>query len=259
MPRLQGFRYQYLFAVFDGHGSFGHEVSSHTREALQKFIEEGLLRTANAAVLVNVLKQAVARTAERIEALPVNTAYSGTTLTPALVSGSDLICANVGDSRAVTGKLVNSQWVACDLTNDHKPSLEDERQRILKANGRIHPMYNSQEVPVGPERVWLQNEDGPGLAMTRSIGDQVAHSVGVSSEPEITCYKLKPEDKFLIIATDGLWEMLDSQAAVELVGAELKTGVSDRSCSQLIKEATIRWEESGHRVDDITVIVVFLA
>lgn len=57
-------------------------------------------------------------------------------------------------------------------------------------------------------RVWLKDQELPGLAMSRSLGDQVAHSVGVSSIPEITEYILELEDKFVVIATDGVWEFL---------------------------------------------------
>lgn len=61
------------------------------------------------------------------------------------------------------------------------------------------------ENPVGPQRVWLQHQQIPGLAMTRSLGDMVAASVGVSCHPEITEYSLTPNDRFLLVATDGVW------------------------------------------------------
>jgi serine/threonine protein phosphatase PrpC len=66
-------------------------------------------------------------------------------------------------------------------------------------------------------RVWLKEQDLPGLAMSRSLGDQVAHSVGVSSVPEITEYILELEDKFVVIATDGVWEFLSNQEVAEIV------------------------------------------
>ncbi len=64
---------------------------------------------------------------------------------------------------------------------------------------------------VGPERVWLKNEDIPGLAMTRSFGDQIAASVGILAEPEINAWKFTNEDKFLILASDGVWEFIESE------------------------------------------------
>lgn len=58
--------------------------------------------------------------------------------------------------------------------------------------------------------MWLREDDIPGLAMSRSFGDRVAASVGVIAEPEITEYKFHDEDKFMIIASDGVWEFIES-------------------------------------------------
>ena len=63
-----------------------------------------------------------------------------------------------------------------------------------------------------PASPWLKNKQVPGLAMTRSIGDLVAGSVGVTSEPEIQVFNcLTTQDKALIIASDGLWDRLSNQ------------------------------------------------
>ena len=51
----------------------------------------------------------------------------------------------------------------------------------------------------------------PGLAMSRSIGDFVAHSVGVSPNPEVIKFELQPDDKFIVIASDGVWEFLTNE------------------------------------------------
>lgn len=58
-----------------------------------------------------------------------------------------------------------------------------EAQRILKAGGRVEPFRDFDGGFIGPSRVWLMNQDIPGLAMSRSIGDVVAASVGVTSHP----------------------------------------------------------------------------
>jgi serine/threonine protein phosphatase PrpC len=51
----------------------------------------------------------------------------------------------------------------------------------------------------------------PGLAMTRSFGDRVAHSVGVSAEPETLEFTLGANDKYMVIASDGVWEFLSNE------------------------------------------------
>lgn len=69
------------------------------------------------------------------------------------------------------------------LTTDHKPDIPEEKERILKAGGRVHSYKGTEGENLGPERVWLKTEDSPGLAMSRSIGDGQAHSVGVVADP----------------------------------------------------------------------------
>lgn len=64
---------------------------------------------------------------------------------------------------------------------------------------------------LGPARVWLPTEDIPGLAMSRSLGDTVAHTVGVSSVPEMHVVELTPADRLLVVASDGLWEFMSNQ------------------------------------------------
>lgn len=71
------------------------------------------------------------------------------------------------------------------MSNDHKPSVQAERERILRGKGRVEAFRDAEGREVGPLRVWLRDANGPGLAMTRSFGDLVAASVGVCWEPEI--------------------------------------------------------------------------
>ena len=75
-------------------------------------------------------------------------------------------------------------WIATSLSVDHKPDRADEFQRIMQSDGRVDPFREENGEPVGPARVWLKTQNIPGLAMSRSIGDLVAGSVGVIPEPE---------------------------------------------------------------------------
>lgn len=103
------------------------------------------------------------------------------------------------------------EWVSYDLTRDHKPNEVDESARIRKRGGRIQPFRDEDGEFIGPARVWLKEDEIPGLAMSRSFGDRVAVSVGVVAEPEIFEYKLQEEDKFMIVASDGVWEFIESE------------------------------------------------
>ena len=133
-----------------------------------------------------------------------------------VIRGKQLLVLNVGDSRAILASEVGDERKIVALTRDHKPSLEDEKQRILKAGGRVFSMeyedgYN------GPARVWLADQDVPGLAMSRSLCDTVAHSVGVISDPEVTEYELTDDDRVLVMGSDGLWEFISSEEVIELI------------------------------------------
>ena len=111
-----------------------------------------------------------------------------------MTMGRKLYMANVGDSRGIVIRSIepvapDQAHLACEtdaLTRDHKPDDADEAKRILDNNGRIDSYRDQNNNPLGPLRVWLKSEDVPGLAMTRSFGDQVAHSVGCSALPEMS-------------------------------------------------------------------------
>ncbi len=76
-------------------------------------------------------------------------------------------------------------WISHNLSRDHKPSEKDEALRIKKRGGRIQPFKDEDGEFIGPARVWIKEEEIPGLAMSRSFGDRVAASVGVIAEPGI--------------------------------------------------------------------------
>ena len=60
------------------------------------------------------------------------------------------------------------------MSNDHKPDLPKEKERIEKSGGRVSCYYDDEGNPLGPYRVWLKDDEIPGLAMSRSIGDFIA-------------------------------------------------------------------------------------
>jgi serine/threonine protein phosphatase PrpC len=137
-----------------------------------------------------------------------------------LLAGS-MSRGEVSPERVSILPLTNSEPMieATPLNRDHKPELKDEADRIHKRGGRIDSFrdyYNNGE-PIGPQRVWLQNEEIPGLAMSRSMGDKVAHSVGVTAEPETLEFTLGLNDKFLVIASDGVWEFLSNEDVANIV------------------------------------------
>ncbi|CAG9316883.1 unnamed protein product [Blepharisma stoltei] len=255
---LKGVKGQYLFGICDGHGPAGHEVSRFIKEKFP-IIFDGKFTVKNPdhGQIKEILGSSIRELAKNIDNSKIDVESSGSTLNSVFISGDKVVCGNIGDSRAVIGTF-KERWLWKELSRDHKPSEEDEKERIISANGRVEPR-NIQGHDVGPERVWLENLGMPGLAVSRSIGDRIAHRIGVSSVPEFTDHWIVPEDKFIIIASDGIWEFISSEEAVNIVGNTWYAGKSDKCCEVLVNEAVDRWSEHGNNVDDITILIIFLS
>ena len=254
------------FGVCDGHGIFGQDVSGYLVKNLpenlnQKFLEEKTIDIENTELylLSKTLTKIFKTTNDDLTINKnVDTKFSGSTCTSLIFTPSRIITANVGDSRCVLGKFDGINWYSKNLTRDHKPYLKSEKKRILACNGRIEPCKDDDGEFIGPSRVWLKDENFPGLAMSRSFGDETAHLVGVICEPEILDYYFLHEDKFLIIASDGIWEFINSDDCVNIVKDYYLKNDVEGCVNFLYKEASKKWIMEEEVIDDITVILVFL-
>ena len=111
---------------------------------------------------------------------------------------------------------------------------------------------------IGPLRVYMKEKDIPGLAMTRSFGDRVAAIAGTICVPEIKEYAFHEGDKFVIIASDGIWEFISSEECINIVGKFYENNDVVQCCEYLYKESYRKWiAEEEDTVDDITIILVF--
>jgi hypothetical protein len=161
------------------------------------------------------------------------------------------------------------------LSTDQKPNHEGEMERILEAGGKVARIMDETGKRVGPYRVWNAMGYMPGLAMSRSIGDTVAHSVGVIAVPIVETFAFDPHDKFIVIASDGLWDVMENKDAVNLAEhfrAKCTRDTSEKLLSAHVKpadvnianllalEARYRWfdvvQEEDVMIDDISVIVI---
>ena len=107
------------------------------------------------------------------------------------------------------------------------------------------------------ELLKMKEDDVPGLAMTRSFGDRVAATVGVISEPEIKEWDFCENDKFMLIASDGVWEFISSEECMGIVGEFYERDDMKGCCEFLYEESKKRWLVEEEVVDDITMILVF--
>ena len=142
------------------------------------------------------------------------------------------------------------------LSIDQKPNSEGEMQRIIKSGGEVS-QYEEDGIKSGPYRVWKKNEMYPGIAMSRSIGDLIATTLGVIPEPVFIEKEIDDKTKFIILASDGVWEFLDNKMVKEIVMPFYLKNDPDGACKALIDESTKWWENEDVVVDDITVIAVF--
>ncbi|RWR76886.1 putative protein phosphatase 2C 38 [Cinnamomum micranthum f. kanehirae] len=271
--------------IYDGHG--GPEAScfinDHLFKNLKKFISE------HKGISVDVIYKAFSATEEGFLLLvkkewhskPQHAAVGSCCLIGVICEGM-LYVANVGDSRAVLGRLEepNGEITAVQLSAEHNASIDSVRKELRT----LHP--DDSQIVVLKRNVWRVK----GLIqVSRSIGDaylknaefnreplasrfrlaEPFHKPILIAEPTVSVHKLHPHDLFLIFASDGLWEHLSNQEAVDIVHKSPRNGIARRLIEAALHEAAKKGEmrysdlqkiEGGvrrHFHDDITVIVLF--
>nr|ACG45008.1 protein phosphatase 2C [Zea mays] len=278
--------YGTFVGVYDGHG--GPEtacyINDHLFQNLKRFASE------QNAMSADVLKKAYEATEDGFFSIvtkqwPVKPqiAAVGSCCLVGVICGGMLYVANVGDSRVVLGKHVKAtgEVLAVQLSAEHNVSIASVRKELQS----MHP--EDRHIVVLKHNVWRVK----GLIQVcRSIGDaylkkqefnreplyakfrlrEPFHKPILSSEPSISVQPLQPHDQFLIFASDGLWEQLTNQEAVDIVRSSPRSGCARRLIRAALQEAAKKREmrysdlkkiDRGvrrHFHDDITVIVVFL-
>ena len=268
-----------LFAVYDGHGQGGELVSQYALYEIQRRLEKHPKFRSD---LPLALKETFVAVDDALNYEPlIEPLFAGTTACVVVYNNTTLTLANAGDSRAVLARRVfrgsrarsqsqqleqskspssqtelrEYEYVAMNLTQDQNPDVPGEMERILSMGGYV-------SLPPAPglsARVWLDPHCTQiGLAMSRSIGDHAVSPAGVIAEPVVTTHEVTPEDDFIILASDGVWEFVTSAQAVRIIADNLERGAT-KACQALIEAAAARWhEEEGAYRDDITAIVVRL-
>jgi serine/threonine protein phosphatase PrpC len=241
-----------LFGVMDGHGEFGHLVADYVKVNFPMLFEQESIRADPCASILSAMKKLCAN----LQTTGINVNFSGTTAIIGLKVDDMMYIANIGDSRCVLArKSQTGDYIeAVPLSTDHKPDVPTEKARILAAGGRVCPLPGPEDEDRGPDRVWLEKVDVPGLAMSRSIGDDISQQVGVISVPEITQYRISRNDLFVVWASDGVWEFVSNEDAVATVAQHLPNlGDATRA---LVSLSTQRWKMNEEVIDDITTVIV---
>ena len=203
----------FYFGVFNPHGSSGSEVVS----TIKKFIIQHLTRSAMAiknltskSQIKKFLANMISMAESDIYKKSIDVKYSGCTINHLFVYKNHFFTINIGSSRAVLYRGKPGSKLAIELTTDHVPENKEERYRVYK-HGGIIKRWEMNNQKSGPLRIWDKMlENGPGIRVTRSIGDDVASQMGVISKPEIQCLAISEHDSFVIIATEAIFKSLHS-------------------------------------------------
>lgn len=192
---------------------------------------------------------------KELKLLPtIDSFCSGSTAVTLVKQGQDLIIGNLGDSRAVLGtRNIDNNLVALQLTVDLKPNLPREAARIQQCKGRVFALQDEPEVA----RVWLPNSNSPGLAMARAFGDFCLKDYGLISVPDISFRHLSEKDEFVVLATDGIWDVLSNKEVVDIVASAPTRATASRA---LVDSAVRAWRLKfpTSKIDDCAAICLFL-
>ncbi|KAK9813390.1 hypothetical protein WJX73_004693 [Symbiochloris irregularis] len=139
------------------------------------------------------------------------------------------------------------------------PAYSAEEQRIRSCKGWIGRCMSDGK-PVGPQRMYLPQQDMPGLALTRSIGDFVAAGIGLSSQPDVIQYQVRQQDRYLVLCSDGMIEFMSNRKIISSIHRLAQQGLQPEDiASHLVVEARQKWiKRSPDFIDDCSIIVVLL-
>ena len=160
------------------------------------------------------------------------------------------------------------------LTFDQKPDLPEEKARVLACGGKVDRIKNCHNQPVGPFRVFDSAGQYPGISVSRALGDTQLKDSGIISEPVSSIHCLSDNDYFVVVASDGIWDVMDNEDVIYFVENyrnACKRKVRDsvqghlvnagNSCiaQMLCEEARVRWfsliQDQDVNIDDISCVV----
>jgi len=231
-----------LFGVFDGHG--GSVTSTFASTYFNQYFVQN--HNAHPDDMEKALRGAIAETQKQLQfAAPKKSPRDGSTAIICAVDQEAIWTVNVGDSRAVLSR--NSKCIP--LSEDHKPDRPDEKERIEAAGGQV---LTNRDCP----RIYNSNGQG-GLALSRALGDEFYKNpkeLLVPAEPDITRRELHRDDDFLILASDGLWDVYSSEKAVAFVNQLRKQ--QPLADANFISRELVRSALHLESTDNVTALVV---
>ena len=232
-----------FFGVYDGHGSYGKQASQSLAKLIEEYLKKNRTKIAKFTTRDMVAKnfETQYEIIQGVFAKDKDTMYekSGSCAISCLIIDKHLYVINVGDSRAVIGSISSESKFAIQMSMDHKPNEADEYKRIINSGGEIQ---NSKTNSIGPPRIFKSGEYTPGLAVSRSFGDFVAHEVGVIEKPQVSYKILDVQDEFIALGSDGLYDVMSSLEVVGYIFEKLGDGLDkEQIVKDIVNEARKRW------------------
>ncbi|XP_075445743.1 protein phosphatase 1D isoform X3 [Ascaphus truei] len=275
-----------FFAVYDGHG--GREAAHFARDNLWGFIrkQKGFMSQDPEDVCASIRKGFLAchhamwkKLPEWPKTMTGLPSTSGTTASVVIIRGNKMYVAHVGDSGVVLGVQSSSKDAvkAVEVTQDHKPELPRERERIEGLGGSVINKSGVNRVVWkrprlthnGPVRRSTVIDQIPFLAVARALGDLWSYDFYsgkfvVSPEPDTSVHTIDPQKhKFIILGSDGLWNMVSAQDAISMCHVQEKSGVTGdfgQSCAKmLVNRALTQWRQRMLRADNTSAIVICIS
>ncbi|CAN6451708.1 unnamed protein product [Victoria cruziana] len=237
LPHMNNIKDISFFGIFDGHR--GAAAAEFAVKTVPEFVRtSGATKSPSDALSESFLRTDI-EFREKLKSGYLSRSkqkdfHPGCTAVAVLIVGNKLFIANAGDCRAIICR--NGQVHA--LSKDHVASCPQERERIIHAGGEIKWQIDTWRV--GPAA----------LQVTRSIGDDDLKPA-VTAEPEITETDLSSDDEFLVMASDGLWDVLGNDEVVPIIRDTVK---EPSMCAKRLATEAV---ERGSK-DNVTVIVIFL-
>jgi len=260
-----------IYGVFDGHGEDGHLISKYISNYTSNYYTnesnfiEGSSSLKKSKILLEkseqIIRQSIKELDTKLETTKINfdIMHSGSTNVLLFLINDTLICSNIGDSQCYLFNCSNEDlWTFESLAKIHKPSDAEEKKRIIESGGEVHPYYDEFGMYEGPDRIYIKNKPYPGLSLSRSIGDLDGKNIGVISDPDIIIKKIDENSKFIVLGSDGLWDVIRPYDVSRIVRVYFKKGDVDGACKILLNKAVQAWKKNNEERDDITIIVIFL-
>jgi serine/threonine protein phosphatase PrpC len=168
-----------------------------------------------------------------------------------------LTVAHIGDSKACIAKVINGSLHVEWLTVDHKPNMPNELQRIEASGGSLAWLHGNKPYIRGGDffRRQANGEHPKQLNYSRAFGGKDLKMFGLSAEPDINHFEISKEDKLVLLASDGLWDVLNPQQACEIALTARREG--RLGSKDIVQRAIQEMPVCGVR-DNITVIAIFL-